>query len=110
MDGSFLCKEDPRHFAFGTTFLVFLCLSVIQSLPAVYQILVQVKMLCKTKPVDSEYQEFKSIFEVETTEQGTTITVPQEKSDKDMNMARSFTDVRISKKNARSNSKNGGKS
>ena len=41
-------------------------------------------------PIDSEFQEFKSIFEVETTEQGTTITVPQEKSDRDMNTARSF--------------------
>ena len=68
------------------------------------------KMLCKPKPIDSEFQEFKSIFEVETTEQGTTITVPQEKSDRDMNTARSFQDLRRSKKQARSQSKNGGKS
>ena len=54
-------------------------------------------MLCRSREVKSEFQEFKSIFEVETTDQGTTITIIPEKPDKESNTSRSFHDVRRNK-------------
>lgn len=93
---SFLCGSEG-HLSFESTFIVLLAVSVIQTLPAVYQILVQMKMLCKSREVNRDHQEFKSIFEVETTDQGTAITIPKEKPEKEFNRSRSFYDARRTK-------------